>query len=109
MSINKQEQLLSACTVAVLAHSNSSGVQMKSTRFKESCWKTEPALWAGFWKPKELLLELAAAHVNKRQQAWTISQAAKYKPNGFQLHWYFLNLFGLGKVTPVCQKGSVKR
>lgn len=82
---------------------------MKRGRFKEPRWKIKSALRATFWKPKELLLEISAAHVNRTQHARTISQAAKHEPNSFQRLWCFLNLFCLGKVTPVCQKGSAQR
>lgn len=82
---------------------------MKRGRFKEPRWKIKSALRATFWKPKELLLEISAAHVNRTQHARTISQPAKHEPNSFQRLRYFLNLFCLGKVTPVCQKGSAQR
>lgn len=82
---------------------------MKRGRFKEPRWKIKSALRATFWKPKELLLEISAAHVNRTQHARTISQAAKHEPSSFQQLRCFLNLFCLGKVTLVCQKGSAQR
>lgn len=82
---------------------------MKRGRFKEPRWKIKSALRATFWKPKELLLEISAAHVNRTQHARTISQAAKHEPSSFQRLRCFLNLFCLGKVTLVCQKGSAQR
>lgn len=75
----------------------------KESGSKNPAGKIKSALWVRFWKPKELLWEISAAHVNRRRHAWTLSQAAKHEPSSLQLLWhFFFNLFCLGKVTAAC-------